>query len=80
MVFRKSKKAVKQGARDVDKLITGIIIGWAAVSIFGMSRSKKGKKVLSTTKNVSGNLLKDGITQFGKFTVKTLSLFEKNKK
>lgn len=45
MIFRRSKKTVKKSVSSMDKLITGIVIGGAAASIFGLSRTKKGKKI-----------------------------------
>ncbi len=77
MFFKKSKKKVKEGMSDMDKIVTWIIIGGAAASIFGMSRNEKGKKKLSKWVNIWGNILKYTITKFWKFTVKTISFFQK---
>lgn len=77
MFFKKGKKRVKEGMSDMDKLITWMVIGGAAASIFGLSRSAKWKKKLSKTVNTWGNILKKAITEFWKVTVKTISLFQK---
>ena len=45
MIFRKSTKEVNKGVKKMDSIVTGIIIGSAAASIFGLSRTKKGKKI-----------------------------------
>lgn len=77
MIFRKSKKTVKKSIWGMDKLITGIIIGWAAASIFGIARTKKGKKIWERILDTSGKCAKKWVTIFGKTTAKIISLFEK---
>lgn len=41
MFGKKKEKTTKK----IDKLVTGIIIGWAVASIFGLSRTKKWQEV-----------------------------------
>jgi len=77
MIFRKSKKTVKKGMWGMDKLVTGIIIGGAAASIFGFSRTKKWKKFLARALDTTAECSKTGVTVFGKITVKLISLFQK---
>ena len=40
----------KKKAKKIDKLVTGLIIGSAVASIFGLSKTKKWEEV---TKNIS---------------------------
>jgi len=77
MIFRKSKKTVKQGIGGMDKLITGIIIGWAAASIFWFSRTKKGKKFWERTLDAGTDIAKKWVGIFGKISVKFLSFLNK---
>lgn len=77
MIFRKSKKTVKNGASGMDKLVTGIIIWGAAASIFWLSRTKKWQKLTQTVYSQSGGIFKRGLSMFGKFTVNILSFFQK---
>ncbi len=77
MIFRRSKKTVKKGMWTVDKLVTGIIIGGAAASIFGLSRTKKWKKFWSKTLDTTEKCAKTGVNTFWKITVKLISIFQK---
>lgn len=77
MIFRRSKKTVKKSMWGMDKLVTGIIIGGAAASIFGLSRTKKGRRFWQKVADNGEQGVKKWITIFGKVTVKILSLFEK---
>lgn len=75
MIFRKSKKTVKKSMWWMDKLITWIIISGAAASIFGLSRTKKGRSFWKRTLLVSENIGKKSINMFGKITVNILEKF-----
>lgn len=77
MIFRKSQKTVKKGMWWMDKLITWIIITGAAASIFGLSRTKKWKKIWVRTLDKTTECSKAGVTLFWKITVKLISLFQK---
>ncbi len=77
MIFRKSKKTVRKGMWGMDKLVTGIIIAWAAASIFGFSKTKEWKKIWTRTLDKTAECSKTGVTIFGKITVKLISLFQK---
>jgi hypothetical protein len=77
MIFRKSKKTVKKGMWWMDKIVTGIIVWWAAASIFGLSRTKKWKRFWSKAADSTGKYSKKWVTIFGKVTVKLISLFQK---
>jgi hypothetical protein len=61
----------------MDKLVTGIIICGAAASIFGLSRTKKGKKVWEKAFDTTAECGKTWVTMFWKITVKFISLFQK---
>lgn len=77
MIFRKSKKTVREWVHNMDKLITGIIVTGAAASIFGISRTKKGKTFFWNMWNIGMYAGKKGISLFGKTAVKILSFFDK---
>lgn len=77
MIFRKSKKTVKKSMWWMDKLITWIIIWWAAASIFGLSRTKKGKKIWEKWLDLGETIAKKTFCGFWKITVKCISLFSK---
>ncbi|MDA9129345.1 hypothetical protein N9J72_02615 [Candidatus Gracilibacteria bacterium] len=80
MIFRRSTKTVKKGAKGMDKLVTGIIVGGAAASIFGIAKTKKGKKMTQKIYDFGKNTLQGGVSTFGKVTVKFLELFQKKEK
>lgn len=77
MIFRKSKRTVKKSFGTMDKIISGIIITWAAASIFWLSRTKKWKnisqKIWDTLKNTSRKWLR----LFWKMSLKFLDIFQK---
>lgn len=77
MIFRRSRKKVKDGIGGMDKLITGMIIGGAAASIFGLSRTPKGKKLTAEYSSGARQVSKKCIRGFGRFTAKCVSFFEK---
>lgn len=79
MIFRRSKKTVKKGALGIDKVVTGIIIGGAAASIFWLSRTKKWKHVLQRLLDNWEGILKWGVRVFWKITLEFLSWFQKKK-
>ncbi|NDK09880.1 hypothetical protein GW846_03815 [Candidatus Gracilibacteria bacterium] len=79
MIFRKSRKTVSKNVGKVDKFITGIVITGAAASIFGLSRTEKGKQVSQKVSTSSKNIFQKGVTTFGKFTVGVLNIFSKKK-
>ena len=79
MFFRKKEK-IEKHAKKFDKLVTWIIIGWAVASIFGLSKTKKGRKI---TKKVSYSwveVAKKSYSLFWKSLVKILSTFDKKGK
>lgn len=77
MIFRRSKKTVKNSIWGMDKLVTGIIIGWAAASIFGLSRTKKWQKLWKRAAQSGEQAAKKWISLFGKITVKCLDFIGK---
>lgn len=79
MIFRKSKKNVQKSVKKMDSLVTGLIVGWAAASIFGLSRTKKGKKITSRIFASWKNILQSGYSIFGKTLAETVSFLFKKK-
>ncbi len=79
MIFRRSKKTVNSSARWMDKLITWIIIGWAAASIFGLSRTKKWKKIWWKISMKGKKYARIWLKHFGKSMVQAIE-FLQNKK
>jgi len=77
MVFRRGKKTVKKSMGGIEKLITWVIIGWAAASIFWLSRTKKWKKITRKCAEAWEKTAKKCISGFGKFTVSCLKFFSK---
>ncbi|MDD4151890.1 MAG: hypothetical protein PHR68_04715 [Candidatus Gracilibacteria bacterium] len=72
---------MKKSIKKVDKLVTGLIIGGAVASIFGIAaNTKKGKEVTKEVKESSNKIAKKGFALFGKTLVKVLDLFDKSKK
>lgn len=77
MIFRRSKKTVKKSMWWMDKLVTGIIIGSAAASIFWLSRTKKWKKIWEKIADGWLDGAKKGLSIFGEITIACISLFKK---
>lgn len=77
MVFRRTKKKANRSFLSFDKFITGIIIGWAAASIFWLSKTEKGKKILTQTKTQSMSVSKRLLRWFWKISIKFLNIFSK---
>ena len=63
--------------RTVDKLVTGIIVGWAAAGIFWLSRTKKWKKFWEKWAEKWEIYIKKGISMFWKTTAWIISFFSK---
>ena len=59
-----SKK--KKAAKKIDTLITGVIIGSAIASIFGLSKTKKGKEITAEVTNKSKWVLRTVYEFFGR--------------
>lgn len=66
MIFRRGKKTVTKNMWRMDRLVTGIVIGWAAAWIFWLSRTTKWKKAWES-----------GITKWEKYAKKWVSIFWK---
>lgn len=77
MIFRRSKKTVKKNMWRMDRLVTGIVIWWAAAGIFGLSRTKKGKKVWEKSLSKWEVYAKKGVSIFWKVTAGIISFFSK---
>ena len=77
MIFRRSKKTVKKSMWTVDKLVTGIVIGWAAAGIFGLSRTQKWKRFWKKWVSKWEFYAKKWVSIFGKTTAGIISFFSK---
>lgn len=66
----------KKRAKNIDKIVTGVIIGSAVASIFGLSKTKKWKEVAETT----GKKSRSWVVFVWKVLVATLRLFSKKGK
>lgn len=63
----------------MDKIVTGIIVGGAAASIFGLSRTKKWKRFTQKIMDTWEKCTRAGISIFWKMTLEFLSWFQKKK-
>jgi hypothetical protein len=79
MFFRKGKKKVWKSIKKVDKIITSVIIGWAVVSIFWLSRTKKWKKITSWLFWWIKNIFRWWYCIFWKALARTIWFFFKKK-
>jgi hypothetical protein len=85
MIFRK-KDRVKH-VKNLDKLVTGLIIGWAVASVIGLSRRKKSRVVVENIANEWKKIAQNG-TQvakkwysiFGKILIFFLRIFTPKQK
>jgi hypothetical protein len=77
MIFKRSKKTVSRNMWRMDKLVTGIVLGWAAAGIFGLSRTTKGRKFWKRTVVQWEIYAKKWVSIFGKTTAKIISFFSK---
>lgn len=73
------KKNVKDQAKKFDKLITGLIIGWAVASIIWISKTTKWKEITENAKKSSTNFFQKWYSVFWKILVWGLKIFTKNK-
>ncbi|MCT4616609.1 MAG: hypothetical protein N4A38_00185 [Candidatus Gracilibacteria bacterium] len=77
----KKDKGIKKQAKKVDKLVTGMILGGAIASLFGVAtKTKKGKKISNKIGDISKQQAKKGVSLFGKGLVKIIDLLSKKKK
>lgn len=79
MIFRKSKKEVEKSVKRMDSLVTWFIVWWAVASIFGLSRTKKGKKITSKLISAWKVWFQHGYSIFGKTLAETVSFLFKKK-
>ncbi|MDD5769499.1 MAG: hypothetical protein PHE25_00880 [Candidatus Gracilibacteria bacterium] len=79
-MFSKNKK-ITYGAKKIDKIVTGFIIGGALASIFGLTHTKKGQEISKELKLKLGektsNIFSKGIGLFGKTLAFFASIFSK---
>ena len=75
MLFKKNKKNGKWFSK-MDKIVTGLIVGWAAASIFGIAyQTKKWKETSQKVKSKT----KWFLSNFWVLLAKIVSLFSRKK-
>lgn len=80
MFFRKkNKNTEKDDTNSLDKLVTWLIIWWAAASILWLSKTKKWKEITSWIKSNYSNIFKKSYGLFWRSLVKIISFFNKKK-
>ncbi len=84
MFFKKNKKESR--LKKVDKLVTWIIIAWAVAWAVGLSRTEKGKEIISDIKKKNNKKFWKVKQMFGKSyellwktIAKGVSIFDKKK-
>ncbi len=77
MIFKKGKNKVGKGIKKVDNIVTWLIIWWAVVSIFWLSKTKKWKRITGSFINFWKNLFKFWYSSFWKTIVKIISFLWK---
>ena len=78
-MFKKSKENLQNSTSKMDKIVTGIILGAAVVSIFWIARTKKWQELTESSYKASQSHFKKGVSLFGKVLVLFLSIFSKKK-
>lgn len=76
MFFNKKDKIKKQ-AHNIDKLVTGLIIGWAVASIIWLSKRKKKESITQNITNEWSKIAKKWVSFFGKILVWIVKIFSK---
>ena len=71
------KKEVKNHAKNFDKLITWLIIGWAVASMIWISNTKKGKEVTESVKKSWSGIIQKGYKIFWKILLGGIKIFTK---
>ena len=76
-MFFKRKDNINRGARKIDKIVTGLIIGWAVASMVGLSKTTKGQEIQKNITNEGTKIAQKWYSLFGRSIVKVLSIFNK---
>ena len=76
-MFFGKKDNIKSHAKKIDKLVTGLIIGWAIASMIGLSKKNKWKKVTDEVTNEWTKIAKSWYKVFWKILVRIISIFSK---
>lgn len=77
MIFRKGKDNVWKWIKKVDNIVTSLIIWWAVISIFWLTKTKKGKKITWGFFNAWKNFFKFWYSYFWKSIVNIISFLSK---
>lgn len=76
-VFFNKKDKLKKQVNNIDKLVTGLIIGWAVASIIWLSKKKKKDSVSKNIWDESTKIAKKWYSIFGRVLVGILKIFSK---
>lgn len=76
-MFFKKKNKIKGHAKWFDKLITWLIIGWAAASVLGLTKTEKWRKLSKATYNSSKWIARKSYSLFWKALVGVIRIFNK---
>ena len=71
------KNRVKDWAKKVDKMVTGLIVWTAVASMIWLSRTKKWKEVTAKMSNSMKSWYKKSKSVFGTCLVKIINFFKK---
>jgi len=76
MIFKKKDKIGKH-AKKIDKLVTGLIIGWAVASMLWLSKTNKWKEITNNIKKEWTNISRKCYSIFWKCLVWVVKIFNK---
>jgi len=76
MLFKKKNK-IEKHAKNFDKLVTGLIIGWAVASMVWLSKTNKWKEITNNLKKEWVQISKKCYSVFWKCLVWVVKFFNK---
>jgi len=78
--MNKNDKLIKRQAKNMDKLVTGMILWWAIASLFWVAtKTKKWKEITNKVWDISKAQAKKWVSLFWKWLVKVIDLLSKKK-
>lgn len=78
-MFFKKKDDLNKQVHFIDKLVTGLIIGWAIASIVWLSKKRKNESFTKNISDESTKIAKKWINFFGRILVGIVKIFSKKK-
>ena len=79
--MNKNDKLIKRQAKNMDKLVTWMILWWAIASLFWVAtKTKKWKQITNKVSDIWKAQAKKWVSLFGKGLVKVIDLLSKKKK